>query len=1205
MTGSPSDSRVPVVPDHELLRPIGRGSYGEVWLARSVLGELRAVKLVRHSGLADSGPGGREFEGLRKFEPISRAHPGLIQILHAGRFDCGFYYVMELADDAGEPAGSDQRSEVKGQGAATMGQTDVGEPAMPTVGHGSMNPASYAPRTLRSELQRRGRLPIQECLDLALKLTEALGYLHRHGLVHRDLKPSNIIFVSHEPKLADIGLVASADASISCVGTEGYLPPEGPGKPTADLYALGKVLYELATGRDRTDFPELPTLLREDPEREALSELNEVILKACEPEARRRYQTTAEMQSDLQLLKGGRSVRWTRAMSRRLALARLGGGVAAGVALLATGGFWVQRKHSREARHLQQVAEELAWRAQIEHAEDLFARGESSLALANLAQILRSHPSHAVAADRVVAALNQRSFPRLATPPLSHPSRPFAARFSPDGQTVITLARDRALRFWDAKSGRETNPAILHPGRIISVEFSPDGQRLVTACTDGKARVHDVATGAAALPPLVHEGPVSAAVFSPDARWIATTANQQLHLYDAATGTAHRKPLPHAAKVAGLGFGPDGQWLATFSEEPNVGIWETATGKLRQQLPLEGNCEHLRVSRNGQWLAVAFQHSETSAWHVHVWDLLSAAVRPMTLPHENRIYSLAFSPDHKLLAVGTANNAARVWELATGRLRFQLPHSAAVYGAEFSPDGSLILTVSVDKTARLWDASTGKTVAEAMSHRARVIQGEFSRDGERVLTASWDQTVKLWEIPDRHPVVVSLTHPARVNSVELDPSGRLALTATSRALFTASRINSWSPNDPQGVSVWEIESGRRIGEPALPPRAGIVAVRWTQSGPLALIAKQELTRQKALSADPEFSNQAQVWDVSAGAPIGGTLVHRYDITAAHFSVDGTKLAVGTTRGEVRIWDARRGSPLTDPLNHPGWINAVRFSPDGTKLVSSSAEGTAMIWDAATGRVLAGPLLHDSEVWFAQFDPSGNRVLTVTVGHNTSIWSVKGERLMDLPHVGSDRSTTNEVKPNPNWGICDPVEYGEFSPDGRLAVTVAGDRARIWDVTRGRQLSEMVHSQLVVMARFSPDGRRILTASFDGTAQLWDTATGLKLADPIRHGDSVVAVHFSADGRRSITASNDGTAMVWEPPQVSLPVPPWFPALVESIGGVRLDPNRIPVPVTWAETDHLKATLAALPSTEPLEQWARRLVGLTPGARPPGVVTPNP
>src|SRR2546427_9980924 len=86
------------VPDHELLRPIGEGSYGEVWLARNKLGTLRAVKVVYRRTFEDARPFEREFRGIQKLEPISRSHEGLVDILQVGGTDEYFYYVMELAD---------------------------------------------------------------------------------------------------------------------------------------------------------------------------------------------------------------------------------------------------------------------------------------------------------------------------------------------------------------------------------------------------------------------------------------------------------------------------------------------------------------------------------------------------------------------------------------------------------------------------------------------------------------------------------------------------------------------------------------------------------------------------------------------------------------------------------------------------------------------------------------------------------------------------------------------------------------------------------------------------------------------------------------------------------------------------------------------------------------------------------------------------
>jgi len=263
-----TDTR-PNIPDHDLLRPVGRGSYGEIWLARNVMGSFRAVKVVYRAAFDSDRPFDREFNGLRKFEPVSRTHPGLVSILHMGRSaDAGYFYcVMEIADDLS--AGP------------------------------SIEPASYRPRTLASELAGRGRLPFGECLELGVALAAALGGLHSHGLVHRDLKPSNIIFVNGRPKLADIGLVTQIGAKATFVGTEGYLPPEGPGSPSADLYGLGRVLYEISMGKSQDQFPELPTRLRDLPEAPGLMRLNAIVLKACDPNPARRFRSAEDLQSAL------------------------------------------------------------------------------------------------------------------------------------------------------------------------------------------------------------------------------------------------------------------------------------------------------------------------------------------------------------------------------------------------------------------------------------------------------------------------------------------------------------------------------------------------------------------------------------------------------------------------------------------------------------------------------------------------------------------------------------------------------------------------------------------------------------------------------------------------------------------------------------------------------------------------------------------
>src|ERR1051326_1022370 len=115
----------------------------------------------------------------------------------------------------------------------------------------------------------------------------ALAFLHLRGLVHRDIKPSNIVFVNGVPKLADVGLVAEMSEAKWYVGTEGFIPPEGPGTIQADIYSLGKVLYEISTGKDRHEYPELPTKSEVGAEEDSLFRLHQVIVNACRADPRR------------------------------------------------------------------------------------------------------------------------------------------------------------------------------------------------------------------------------------------------------------------------------------------------------------------------------------------------------------------------------------------------------------------------------------------------------------------------------------------------------------------------------------------------------------------------------------------------------------------------------------------------------------------------------------------------------------------------------------------------------------------------------------------------------------------------------------------------------------------------------------------------------------------------------------------------------
>jgi WD40 repeat protein len=994
-----------LIPDHQLLRCIGRGSYGEVWLARNTMGTYRAVKVVYRKSFADQRPFEREVSGIRKFEPISRSHEGFVDVLHIGiNEEHGyFYYVMELGDDW------------------KSGQ--------------SIDPDNYTPKTLSQNLGPRAKLSAQECLQLGLALSQALAELHKHGLVHRDVKPSNIIFVNGVPKLADIGLVVGVNEARSYVGTEGFIPPEGPGTAQADVYSLGKVLYEASTGKDRQDFPELPTLVDQFEDRERFLELNEVILTACNNELSRRYASAWDMHADLLVLANGKSVKRLKTLERRLAnLKRVAGVSALILAVVATICYEVYRgwRGTFESRQ-RQVGANVAYGTRAMESGDLLgalpyfaealALEQDDLKRATVHRLrfgcvlgqcpklvqLWSAPKkvevaawspdgqHLLTVERLgKAQVCDANTGKPVSPPFGQSHGLYRGAYSPDGNSVVTASGDKTACVWRVRDGAKIL-TLDHPRQVLSASFSPDGLRVITGCEDHIARVWNAQTGEVQLSLNEHTDDVLFAAFSPDGRWIVTTSQDKTaRIMNATNGQPVGLPLKHPTWVGYAAFSPDGRKLVTACFDHKARVWETETGR---QIPPD-------------------------------------------MSHRDGVNSAEFSPDGRLIVTAGLDHVARLW-LAEDHQPLNpnpiLRHSDRVMHAVFSPDGHRIATTCADGTVRVWDLAGGAVAPLAA-------RNSFSQDRSRFLTIT-NQAVQVRDTLSGD-AVSSLMRPSLIEGAKLNVDGTF-ISITSKSLEGANERHE---------EVWKTETGTRVGRPMLIPNP----LRNT-------CLSRDGTRLLAFGG-----KVAQTWDVPSGMPLAKGIAHGETVSSGVFNPAGNEVATWSG-AVVKVWDLVTSRELFGPLRHAVPVKWVEFSPDGSCLVTCGADDgftkcQAQIWNAATGRPVGLPLKHDDGVLCASFSPDGSHVVTASEDFTARVWeAVSGTQL------------------TPNLKHENQVQTAAFSPDAKWIVTASSDKtARVWSAETGDPLTPPLrHIAPLANAKFLADGRRIITADGKGSFWKWD------------------------------------------------------------------------------------------------------------------------
>lgn len=1128
LTGPPLErlrESPPAIPDHELVRRIGQGAYGEVWLARNALGTWRAVKVVYRDSFQDERPYEREFAGIRRFEPLSRSNEGFVDILQVGRDEAGgwFYYVMELADPATSP-----NEEIR-------------------------NSDSYQPRTLALDLAQRSRLPLEDCLQLGLTLTLALGQLHRHGLIHRDVKPSNIIYVGGVPKLADIGLVTEAQGANTFVGTEGFVPPEGPTSPQADLYALGKVLYEAAMGKDRNEFPEPFTQISTDRESVALMELNAVLLRACAPDPRKRYASADEMHADLALLHSGGSVKRRHQFDRQFQFARQVGGVAIATTLLIGSAWLWQRQQTQKMTRLAEEKTALATE-KTTLAESLSRLGEENrnrivrLDIANGARLLdegdpagallwfadalplvtNKPAEEAIHRIRIQQVLNQT--PRLLHL-LPHEHAASSMAFSSDGRRIATGTQAGEVCVWDVKSGtRLWEPIRFCTNGISQLRFTRDNRRLQASSLASGSFAREGSTSGVVVIDLATGQPVFSvlatnlvcAEFSPEDQWLVTAdTHQVIRVLDAQRGQVISQ-FDAATHPMGFSMSTNGI-LASTGEDHALRLWRLPSGEpIPSPLDLEKQWHGAVLSPDGRVLITGksddrelgslrpYTPSVIQRWDVRLAPISESAsrmeIRRVGEPIElsGQIRALTFLPNatHRLfLATG---DSTRVLDLEDNSRSPPPLEAQQISSWSLGAAGRTVALGEAGERIRLYDLGTGQPNAPPLRQAGLVDTALFDWKGTTVLAAATDQAVALWDLsrspedvtdtlngpvparrapqtllhrfsPDRRRFLLVLAGGAveLINTTTLqeetlaphNPSAHRCLFAPDNRQWAIAFFNSDEFKSPC-VELWrEDNSGRQ--RLVLPHPRTVEGLQFDSAGSHLITTCGDA--------------RIRLWSTADGMLMKTTeLPPDLDIGGALFP-SGRSALFYTKSGPIAIFDVMAGS-ITGVLPWTRELVGWQLDPRGSRFVTINRDGIGHIWRLPTGEPLTPPLRHGGELHWVEWSPDGTRVLTSGTVPEAKVW---------------DATTGNEALLPLRLG-SKPLETAQWSLDGRFIVARSDENVvRVWDASTGDPVTPLLkHTGYVRLAHLVANNR-LLTLTLPDLLRAWDLTETRLPADVVR------------------------------------------------------------------------------------------------------------
>ncbi len=638
--------------------------------------------------------------------------------------------------------------------------------------------------------------------------------------------------------------------------------------------------------------------------------------------------------------------------------------------------------------------------------------------------------------------------------------------FSPDGKNIL-IAFGPLVELYDTETGRSTSQ-LEESGAVSGVAYSPDGKLIATTTAEGAAHIWDAITGRRVAQqlgamderrdetsPLDYGLPV----FSPDSRFLVVGGKNFSRVLEAGGGAV-------TAEIAGRHptFSRDGKFLMTGRGE--IGTIRGATLYIYDAAYLNnaGNLKPLAeiptmMSFSDGRAIGAFSPDGMRAFVIQnkvldVFDIKRKRLEDGSrIPTKGRAVfygagdatAFTFSPDGKLLALATTEMLQLMDTSTWGKVVLATYPTAQGTSLSFSPDGRFLL--ATDDQAHLYDVRSKRLLAEfGVINRGGLESAEFSPDGKYVLTQSDEGTVRLWDlnpwraVADSDSRVVS-TDSASILSAGLSPEGKIFIT-TGHSLDGGGST----------VRVWEPASGLVISEIRLP--AALSSVKLSPDGKLVLTADNEKVR---------------TWDLSSGRVL---LELKIDgLEGAQFNPNGKFIAT-RSRLLIQLWDAYSGQPRGELKAEPPLMRTA-LSTSGKLVLMADGRGT-QIWDISGNQAVK---VHSDFLDSLSFSPDDKLIL--------GKWDYLEVRDASIGRVISEFR-----------GNMDILRSAAFSPDGNFVVTASepttdkgiletASEVQIWDVSSGNNIYDFLdHSQSVRFAKFSPDGRYVLAADYDGTVRVY-------------------------------------------------------------------------------------------------------------------------